>query len=362
MRNKSGRAIAALTAACLLLLCACGGGGTSSGGTSAGATTQGDTAQTLPDGSEAVFPLQAEEITVALSPGQAAAVTEEELSALSSLLISEAAAQDILISDIRWQTELSEKELKAGLAEGSIDAALLPEERYRQYEADLFAAAFSVAKGIRIDPADAATWNKGNGHAGQADETALTAHGLILAGPSETGRALAKKVLEGQALTAKELEDAVWCVTDEGSVFGYALPDEWLNEGFGLRVELLPQLKTAESYLQSFQLLAAEEADIITVPCDLRMDFAERWKSSRYPEDMAREGSVYEETTVIGVTKGRYFDAVVVSKKGVFGDAADKEPEQFSEAVLRVLQKLPEAEAASALMDRAGHTGYVPAE
>ena len=356
MRNRIRRLFVLLSAACFLLLSAC----TSAGGNGYSVVTSD--LSTGGDGAGengAVFPLATGEIVVALSPSRAVGVTEEELSALEALLIAFAASRDIVISGITWRTAVPEKELKEQLADGTIDAVLLPEERYRQTEENLFPVALSTANGIRIDPADSATWNKGKGHAGQADNAAVTAHTLILAGPSEAGRALAEKVLDGQALTAGELEEAGWCVLAEDSVFGYVMADEWLNENYGLRLELLPELTRADSYLQSFQLLAEEKADIIAVPCDLRMEFAQRWESSTYYEDMARDGSVYEETTVIGVTKGRRFDAVAVSKKGVFGTAAEREPEALRDALLQVLQDLAASEEGRALMERAGHSGYV---
>lgn len=361
MRNRIRRLFALLSAACLLLLSACtAAGGSGYSVVSSDLATGGDGQGAGEEGT--VFPLAAGEIVVALSPSRAADVTEEELSALETALIASAASRDIVISGITWRTAVPEKELKEQLADGTIDAALLPEERYRQSEENLFPVALSSANGIRIDPEDSATWYKGNGHAGQADDAALTAHTLILAGPSETGRALAEKVLGGQSLTAEELEEACWCVLEEDSVFGYVLPDGWLNEEYGLHVELLPDLIRADSYLQAFQLLASEKADIIAVPCDLRTEFAERWKSSKYHEDMGRDKSVYEETTVIGVTKGRRFDAVAVSKKGVFGTAAEREPEALREALLTVLRELAATDEGRGLMERAGHTGYAAPE
>ncbi|MBR0093024.1 MAG: PhnD/SsuA/transferrin family substrate-binding protein [Lachnospiraceae bacterium] len=303
---------------------------------------------------------ETEELRVALVSGNGAVPEEEAWQLLEQRLIEACAGQEIGVSSVRFETGLSNAELVTALSEGSIDIALVPDTVAAQCEDRVLAVAHTTEEGIRIDPADPATWNPAGTHAGEEDRAAVQRHALILAGPSEKGRELADLVLRGQTIALADLEDAVWYVQDGTSDAGFRQPDAWFREQYGQGLELLPELEQAESYLEAFQMLAEEKADVITIPCDLRRTFAERWQSTQYAEDMARERPIFEETTVIGVTNGWYRDTVVLSREGCFAGALSEDPARCGDAVEQILTQLSEDDAVLALMEDAGITGFAP--
>ena len=53
----------------------------------------------------------------------------------------------------------------------------------------------------------------------------------------------------------------------------------------------------SDSYASAFARLASGQVDVLVTYADARRDYAERWNT-----EVSREGSIWEETGVIGVT------------------------------------------------------------
>lgn len=74
--------------------------------------------------------------------------------------------------------------------------------------------------------------------------------------------------------------------------------------------------KQAVSYASAFARLASGQVDVLVTYADARRDYAERWNT-----EFSREGSIWEETGVIGVTAPIYNDTISVSKNSEIMDA-----------------------------------------
>ena len=82
------------------------------------------------------------------------------------------------------------------------------------------------------------------------------------------------------------------------------------------RLSDLSSAVQSDSYASAFARLASGQVDVLVTYADARRDYAERWNS-----EFGREGSIWEETGVIGVTAPIYNDTISVSKNSPIMDA-----------------------------------------
>ena len=102
---------------------------------------------------------------------------------------------------------------------------------------------------------------------------------LIIAGPSEKGKAIAEKVNNGEELTFEDVDGANWNVMSSSSPAGYIYPALWLQENFDKTITDLAKVVQADSYGSAFARLAAGQTDFLVTYADARRDNEEAWTS-----------------------------------------------------------------------------------
>ena len=169
--------------------------------------------------------------------------------------------------------------------------------------------------GLSKDSDNAKDWNDGQ-PTEASDKQAVSYRALFIAGPSDKGQELAAKVNAGEELTWDDLNSANWSVMGTSSPAGYIYPALWLQDRYGKGISDLSSAVQSDSYASAFARLASGQVDVLVTYADARRDYAERWNT-----EFGREGSIWEETNVIGVTAPIYNDTISVSKNSEIMDA-----------------------------------------
>lgn len=228
---------------------------------------------------------------------------------LKQLLIDEMAKLGYEIAAVDISVGTTYEAVGEGLGAGTIDIGLgMPGGTYTLYDDGCDVILTATRDGLSKDSDNAKEWNDGKATEA-SDRQAVSYRALIIAGPSEKGQELSAKVNAGEQLTWEDLNSANWAVMSSTSSAGYIYPALWLQENYGKGISDLSTTVVADSYASSFARLASGQVDILITYADARRDYAERWNS-----EYNREGSIWEETNVIGVTPGIYNDTITVSK------------------------------------------------
>ncbi len=249
-----------------------------------------------------------EELVVYFVPSRNAEDIEKATAPLEGMLKEELAAQGFEFENISIKVGTGYEAVGESLASGSAHVGFVPGGTYVLFEDDIEVALTATRFGLSHDSENPADWNTAPT---EPTENQVTYYrSLIVAGPSEKGQALAAKVNNGEALTKEDVESATWGVQGStSSSAGYIYPSLWLQENFGISILDLPNKVALDGYGTSTSQLANEQIDIMVIYADARLDFAEQWTT-----DFGREGSIFEETNIIGVTNGIYNDTISVTK------------------------------------------------
>lgn len=269
---------------------------------------------------------------------------------LKQLLIDELAKEGFDVKNVEISVGTSYEAVGEGMAAGTIDVGLIPGGTYVLFEDDVDVVLTSTRKGLSKDSENPADWNDGK-ETEQSDEQVTYYKGLIIAGPSEKGQELAKKINDGEELTWEDLDSAKWAVMSSSSSSGYIYPSIWLGQNFdGKQISDLSNVVQSDSYPSSVARLASEQVDIIVGFADLRRDNAEAWT-----KDMGREKSIWEETNVIGITPNVYNDTVSVSKN------SEVMTDELKEAVANAFINIAKTDEGKEVIAIYSHEGYQPA-
>lgn len=269
---------------------------------------------------------------------------------LKQLLIDELAKEGFDVKNVEISVGTSYEAVGEGMAAGTIDVGLIPGGTYVLFEDDVDVVLTSTRKGLSKDSENPADWNNGK-ETEQSDEQVTYYKGLIIAGPSEKGQELAKKINDGEELTWEDLDSAKWAVMSSSSSSGYIYPSIWLGKNFdGKQISDLSNVVQSDSYPSSVARLASEQVDIIVGFADLRRDNAEAWT-----KDMGREKSIWEETNVIGITPNVYNDTVSVSKN------SEVMTDELKEAVANAFINIAKTDEGKEVIAIYSHEGYQPA-
>lgn len=194
------------------------------------------------------------------------------------------------------------------LSAGTTDIGLIPGGTYVLYDDGAEVLLTATRAGLSNDSDNPADWNK-NKPTEKSDKQTNSYRALLIAGPSEKGRALAEKVNNGEKLSFKDLDSVNWNVMSSSSPAGYIYPALWLDENFGKTITDLSKVVQADSYGSAFARLASGQTDVLVTYADARIDFAEQWAS-----EFGRSATIWDETDVIGVMPAIYNDTISVSK------------------------------------------------
>ena len=234
---------------------------------------------------------------------------------LKELLKTELAKEGYDVGEVEITVGTTYEAVGEGLEAGTIDVGLIPGGTYVLYDDGAEVILTATRDGLSKDSDNAKDWNDGQ-PTEASDKQAVSYRALFIAGPSEKGQELAAKVNAGEELTWDDLNSANWSVMGTSSPAGYIYPALWLQDRYGKGISDLSSAVQSDSYASAFARLASGQVDILVTYADARRDYAERWNS-----EFGREGSIWEETNVIGVTAPIYNDTISVSKNSEIMDA-----------------------------------------
>ena len=225
---------------------------------------------------------------------------------LKQLLKDELAKEGYDVKDVEITVGTTYEAVGEGLEAGTIDVGVIPGGTF---------ILTATRDGLSKDSDNAKDWNDGQ-PTEASDKQAVSYRALFIAGPSEKGQELAAKVNAGEELTWDDLNSANWSVMGTSSPAGYIYPALWLQDRYGKGISDLSSAVQSDSYASAFARLASGQVDVLVTYADARRDYAERWNT-----EFGREGSIWEETNVIGVTAPIYNDTISVSKNSEIMDA-----------------------------------------
>ncbi|UOQ87513.1 PhnD/SsuA/transferrin family substrate-binding protein [Gracilibacillus salinarum] len=232
------------------------------------------------------------------------------------------------------------------LSAGTTDIGFIPGGTYVLYDDGAEVLLTSTRAGLTNDSDNAKDWND-NKPTEASDEQVTYYRALMIAGPSEKGQELAEKVNSGEELTFEDMDSASWAVMSTSSPAGYIYPALWLKDHFDKTLMDLSNKVSVDSYGSAFARLAAEQIDVMVTYADARRDNADAWQAENN-----REGTIWDETNVIGVTSGIYNDTISVSKN------ADIMDEDLKAAIQQAFLNIAETEEGKEVISIYNHEGY----
>ncbi len=251
------------------------------------------------------------------------------------------------------------------MSAGTIDVGWLPGGTYAIYSQNGEVAVILTATraGLSNDSENPADWNGIDNKTLPTDNQVTFYRSLIYAAPTEKGKALAAKANAGEAITWDELNDCTWAVGNTSSSAGYIYPTMWLMEHYdGKKISDLANVVNL-GYADAFAQAAAEQVDIICCYADGRRDYETAWNLPNDQQDetgkqgMGREGAIWDELNVIGVTPGIYNDTVAITT----AKPEINNPE-FIGALQTALINIINTDEGKAIFSVYSHTGYAIAQ
>ena len=258
---------------------------------------------------------QIETLKVAFVPSREPQEIITATEPLKQLLKDELAKEGYEVGEVEITVGTTYEAVGEGLEAGTIDVGLIPGGTYVLYDDGAEVILTATRNGLSKDSDNAKDWNDGQ-PTEASEKQAVSYRALIIAGPSDKGQELAAKVNGGEELTWEDLDSANWSIMGTSSPAGYIYPALWLQDHYGKGISDLKSAVQSDSYASAFARLASGQVDVLVTYADARRDYAERWNT-----EFSREGSIWEETGVIGVTAPIYNDTISVSKNSEIMDA-----------------------------------------
>ena len=227
---------------------------------------------------------------------------------LKQMLKDELATQGYEVGEVEITVGTTYEAVGEGLEAGTIDVGLIPGGTYVLYDDGAEVILTATRDGLSKDSDNAKDWNDGK-PTEASDKQAVSYRALFIAGPSGKGQELLNKVNNGKELTWEDLDSANWSIMGTSSPAGYIYPALWLQDHYDKGISDLKSAVQSDSYASAFARLAFGQVDILVTYADARRDYAERWNT-----EFGRSGSIWEETSIIGVTAPIYNDTISVSK------------------------------------------------
>lgn len=265
---------------------------------------------------------------------------------LKKLLTEEMSSLGYDIGEVDITVGTNYEAVGEALSAGTTDVGLIPGGTYVLYDDGAEVILTATRAGLNNDSDNAKDWNE-NKPTDASDEQVTYYRALMIAGPSEKGKALAEKVNNGEELSFEDMNSASWAVMSTSSPAGYIYPALWLNDHFDKTITDLDNVVPADSYGSMFARLAAEQIDVMVTYADARRDNAEAWEG-----DLEREASIWDETNVIGVTSGIYNDTISVSKN------SEKMDDDLKAALQQAFMNIAKTEEGKEVISIYNHEGY----
>ncbi|MGE7673801.1 phosphate/phosphite/phosphonate ABC transporter substrate-binding protein [Lysinibacillus sp. NPDC094403] len=269
---------------------------------------------------------------------------------LKGLLKDELASLGFDVGEIDITVGTNFEAVGEALSAGTTDIGLIPGGTYVLYDDGAEVILTATRAGLNNDSDNPVDWNKNKPTAPTTTQT-TSYRAILVAGPSEKGKALAAKVNNGEELTFEDLNNVTWNVMSSSSPAGYIYPILWLHEKFNKTIPDLAQVVQADSYGNAFARLAAGQTDVLVTYADARRDYEESWQG-----EFNRSASIWEETDLIGVMPAIYNDTISVSKNSkVMNDDLKK-------AIQQAFINIGNSEKGKEVIAIYSHEGYQPAK
>lgn len=269
---------------------------------------------------------------------------------LKQMLIDELSNQGYTVNDVDITVGTSYEAVGEGLTSGTIDVGFIPGGTYVLYSDGCEVLLTATRNGLSIDSDDPKDWNDQKPTTA-SDQQVTFYRALLIAGPSDAGKALGDKVNNGQELSWDDINGANWSVMSSSSPAGYIYPCLWLNDNYGKTVLDLTHAVQSDSYGSAFARLASGQVDALCVYADGRRDYESKWTS-----DYSRTASIWDETNVIGVTKPIYNDTISASK------ASKTMTDDFKKAFSQAMINIGNTDEGKKVIAIYSHNGYVEAQ
>ena len=292
-----------------------------------------------------------EKISIGFVPSREPSEIVTATEPLKQLLKDQLAKEGFEVKNVDITVGTSFEAVGEGLNAGTLDVGFIPAGTYVLYRDGAEVLLTATRKGLSVNDDDAKVWNEKK-PIKKSDEQVTSYRSLIIAGPSEKGRAISKKVNSGEKLTFEDVKDLKWSVMNPTSPAGYIYPTLWLNEKFGKTIkDLGNNAILSDSYGSAFARLASGQVDVLCTYADARIDQEKKWN-----EKYGRKASIWDETDLLGVTSPIYNDTVSVSKK-----SKSMTPE-FKKALEKALIEIAKTDAGKKVISVYSHEGYKPAK
>lgn len=269
---------------------------------------------------------------------------------LKVLLTDELAKLGYDIGEVEITVGTSYEAVGEALSAGTADVGLIPGGTYVLYDDGCDVLLTATRDGLSIDSDNAKDWNDNEPTEPTTDQV-TSYRALIIAGPSEKGKAVAAKVNAGEALTWEDVSDLNWSVANSSSPAGYIYPSLWLQDNFDKNITDLPHAVQSDSYGSAFARLASGQVDVLCTYADARRDYEDEWTG-----EYAMTNSIWEDTDVIGVTPAIYNDTISVSKTSPIMD------DDFKAALSEAFINIGNTEEGKEVIAIYSHNGYLPAQ
>ncbi|MBP2079139.1 phosphate/phosphite/phosphonate ABC transporter substrate-binding protein [Oceanobacillus polygoni] len=265
---------------------------------------------------------------------------------LKELLKEELSGLGYDVNDIEINVGTNYEAVGEALSAGTTDIGFIPGGTYVLYDDGAEVLLTSTRAGLSNDSDDPADWNT-NEPTEPTDEQTTSYRALLIAGPTEIGKALAEKVNNGEELTFEDVDNATWNVMSSSSPAGYIYPALWLQENFDKTITDLSKVVPADSYGSAFARLATGQTDVLVTYADARRDFEETWTT-----EYGRDADIWEETDVIGVMPAIYNDTISVSKN------SETMNDELKAALQTAFINIGESEEGKEVIAIYSHEGY----
>ena len=196
---------------------------------------------------------------------------------LKNLLKEQLAKEGYDVKNVDITVGTSFEVVGEGLNAGTLDIGFIPAGTYVLYRDGAEVLLTATRKGLSINDDSAKVWNEQK-PTKKTNDQATSYRALMIAGPSEKGKAIAKKVNAGEKLTWDDVKDLKWSVMNPTSPAGYIYPTLWLNETFGKTIkDLGNNAILSDSYGSAFARLASGQVDVLCTYADARLDQEKTW-------------------------------------------------------------------------------------
>jgi len=269
---------------------------------------------------------------------------------LKTLLIETLAPKGFDIANVTIEVTGTYEAAGEALSSGTAQLAFIPGATYVLYHPDgAELLLVSTRDGLSKDSENPVDWNDKQPTTPTADQVSFY-RSLIMAAPTETGKALAAKVNAGEKLTWDDVNAANWCFSNSvSSSAGYLFPTVWMMDNFdGKKLTDLAHA-TQGGYADILAGMAAGTCDVGVGYADIRRDYEAKWTT-----DFARPAGIWDEVELIGVTPKIFNDTISYSANN-----EDMTPE-FVTALQEAFVEIAKTEAGAAAIAIYSHKGYVP--